>query len=418
MNETQSAGDPAAIDATRSSDAHAPSEPRVPWVKLWERRFDRLMRPGRAPGDLRIWAARTVAAVGVNLRQTAAGGVTVLRRLSGPWVALYFITPASRLTMRRRKNAVPAQARIIVNPVSGSLHGQGGLDELEQTADWLIERGLPTEVCLTDGPGSARRLAEEGVAAGVRLIVAAGGDGTVNEVIQALANHPATALGVLPMGTVNVWAREVNIPLRLEEARRVLLEGVRRRIDLGRAGNRYFLLMAGIGLDAEVARRVEHQMSKRLGLKLLGYLATAGILSFTQQPARIWMRRDGRRRGTHAVQILIGNTRLYGGALTFTQRAVADDGWLDIVFVGGHRLRHRAHVVIRALLRRPSLGPHAHHDRIRSIRLESATPQSVQVDGEVIGYLPMTFTVHPRALTVVVPQHTPDGLFSLPPIDE
>lgn len=376
------------------------------------------MRSTRMPSDLRALAAHATAALGANLRVAATGGTMALRRLSSPLAALYFVTPGGRPTIRGRASMAPAVARIIVNPVSGSVHGQGGLDELDATADWLTEHDLPTEVCLTDGPGSARRLAGEAVAAGMRLVVAAGGDGTVNEVIQALADHPATALGVLPLGTVNVWAREVNIPLNLAEARMVLLQGVRRRIDLGRAGNRYFLLMAGIGIDAEVARRVEHQVLKRFGLKLLGYLATAGVLSFTQRPAKIWVRRDGRRRSTHAVQILIGNTRLYGGALAFTQRAVADDGWLDVVFVGGRLLRHRAQVFVRALLRRPSLGPHARYDRIRSIRLESTTPLSVQVDGEVIGYLPMTFTAHPRALTVVVPPTAPDGLFSQPPIAE
>jgi diacylglycerol kinase family enzyme len=116
------------------------------------------------------------------------------------------------------------------------------------------------------------------------------------------------------------------------------------------------------------------------------------------------------------VQIMVGNTRLFGGAFTFTRKAIADDGWLDVVFVGGHRLRHRAQVFLRAALRRPSLGPHAHYEQVRTIRLESDLPMPVQVDGEVIGHLPMTFAVVPRALAVVVPADAPTDLFLHPPL--
>ncbi|HEX9414905.1 MAG TPA: diacylglycerol kinase family protein [Ktedonobacterales bacterium] len=309
----------------------------------------------------------------------------------------------------------PAQVRIIANPVSGGPHTDAWVKELEATARWLTVRGRPTEVCLTDGPGSARGLADEAVRAGLPVVVAAGGDGTINEVIQALAGH-TTALGVLPTGTINVWAREMGIPLSLVEARAVLREGVHRRIDLGRAGTRYFLLMAGIGIDAEATRRVERQGLARVGLKLLDYIAIGGYLSVTQRPQRVWIHQGGKRRGTHIIEIVIGNTRLWGGAFTFTQRAIADDGWLDIVYVGGHRLRDRAQVFIRAALRLPSLGPHARYERVRSLRLDADKPLPVQVDGEVIGHLPMTFAVCPRALTVIVPKASAPDLFLHPPL--
>jgi diacylglycerol kinase family enzyme len=218
------------------------------------------------------------------------------------------------------------------------------------------------------------------------------------------------------VGTVNVWAREAGIPLAVSEARAVLVEGVRRRIDLGRAGSRYFLLMAGIGIDAEATRRVERRWLKRMGLKVLDYIATGGYLSVRQRPVRVWTQVGSRKRSRHAVQILIGNTRLFGGAFSFTRKAIADDGWLDVVFVGGHRLRHRAQVLVRAALRRPSLGPHAHYEQVRAIRLESEAPMPVQVDGEVIGALPMTFAVVPRALAVVVPAEAPADIFVHPPL--
>jgi YegS/Rv2252/BmrU family lipid kinase len=309
------------------------------------------------------------------------------------------------------------KARLIANPASGGTHGTQWVRELEATALWLTEHGLPTTLCLTSGPASATRLAEEAVRAHVPLVIAAGGDGTINQVVQALAGH-TTALGVLPTGTVNVWAREAGIPLHLAEAREVLLRGARRRIDLGRAGSHYFLLMAGIGIDAEATRRVERQWPARVGLKVLDYIATTGYLGFTERPQRVWVLRNGTRKRISAVQIVIGNTRLFAGAFTFTQRAIADDGWLDVVFVGGRRLSHRAQVLLRAALRLPSLGPHARYERVRTIRLESERPLAVQIDGELIGHLPMTFAVAPRALTVVVPQDAPSDLFRHPHLAE
>src|SRR5262249_18495789 len=141
---------------------------------------------------------------------------------------------------------VPARARIVANPVSGSMHGMGGLNELRETAIWLTEHGLPTEVTPTQRVGHAVELTREAVAAGDGMVIAAGGDGTLNDVIHGLAGS-TTALGVLPMGTVNVWAREIGIPLGASEARELLLHGVRRQVDLGRAGSRYFLMMAGVG---------------------------------------------------------------------------------------------------------------------------------------------------------------------------
>lgn len=336
----------------------------------------------------------------------------------------YYVLPLAPARSQRAASATQpatARARIIANPMSGSLRGALGIhaelsiQELEETAAWLTKHGLPTELCLTEYAGHATQLASEAARAGMDMVIAAGGDGTVNSVLQSLAGTN-TALGVLPLGTVNVWAREMGIPLALPLAAEVLVHGVRRRVDVGRAGSRFFLMMAGIGFDAEVARRVERSKLKRLGLKLLDYLATVGILSVTQQSAKIWIRVGGKRRSLNSLMIILGNTRLYGGTLTFAKKAVADDGWLDLVVIGGGGLVYRAGVLLRALFRRISMGPRERYAHVRTVRLESNKPVPVQVDGEVIGTLPMTFSIVPNALTVVVSEDAPAGLFSRPPL--
>lgn len=342
-----------------------------------------------------------------------------LRRMSAVARLAYYVLPAPG----RRKQADidedsqrgQIMARIIANPRSGTLRMPLALNQLYQVASALNDAGLSAEVCLTEKPGHARQLAREAVRAGIDMVVAAGGDGTINEVIQELAGHP-TALGVLPLGTVNVWARETGIPLSLPDAARVLLYGDRRRVDLGRAGNRYFLMMAGIGFDAEVARRVEQSLLKRMGLKLLDYLTTVGVLGFTHKPERVRIRRDGKTRDYSALMLIVGNTRLYGGALTFTRHAVADDGLLDIAVVGGGGLFYRLGILRNAFLRRPRGGPRIRYSRARNVRIEASERLPVQVDGELIGTLPMSFSVSPLSLTVIVPPDAPDELFSLPPL--
>src|SRR5262249_6756284 len=213
------------------------------------------------------------------VRQAIADTRTTWRRIHPAFKFIYYVLPAPllrpRVVGRSLTRPAMAQARIIANPISGSLRGELGLQELEETAAWLSERGLPTEICLTEGVGHARELAQEAVSAGMEMVIAAGGDGTVNEVVQALAGKTTTALGVLPMGTINVWAREMGIPLKTSQAREVLLRGMRRRVDLGRANSHYFLLMAGIGFDAEVVRRGGKSLLQRWWLKGGEHCATA-----------------------------------------------------------------------------------------------------------------------------------------------
>lgn len=388
-------------------------------VRAW---LDTLSRPRtQAMTRASAWAVRGML-WRQRLRQRVAAAQQVWGRVEPalrlPFFALTTAIAPTRVgpTLEDYEFSPPttARARIVANPTSGGAHSEAALRELAETARWLTERGLPTELRLTRDAGHATELAREAAVAGLEMVIAAGGDGTVNDVIQALAGY-RTALGVLPTGTVNVWAREMGIGLNAVDAREILLHGVRRRVDLGRAGQRYFLMMAGIGFDAEVARRVEQGRLKRFGLKLLEYLGAVLLLSVTHRPSSIRITMGQHKRRQQALMVIIGNTRLYGGALTFTRRAVADDGTLDVVIIGSGGMFHRINVIGRALLRLPAAGPRVRYERAQMLRLESKRPTPVQVDGEVIGYLPMTFSVASQALSVIVPRDAPAGLFMRAP---
>jgi YegS/Rv2252/BmrU family lipid kinase len=393
-----------------------------PW-RFARRWLDTLSRPHvGALTTAGVWTARGIV-WRARLRRWSLGAQATLKRLEPALHLPFYATPQLRtlFDLARAKQERPpleytppvaARARIIANPTSGSVT-EAVLRDLRETAKWLTAHGLPAELRLTARPGHATELAREATEARLDMVVAAGGDGTVNDVIQALAGH-TTALGVLPVGTVNVWAREMGIGLTLSEARETLLRGSVRRVDLGRAGKRYFLMMAGIGFDAEVARRVEQGTLKRIGLKMLDYIGAVVALSVTAESADLRIHIGSRRRRERALMTIIGNTRLYGGAMTFTQKAIADDGALDVVVIGSGGLAHRLGVLGRAFLRLPSSGPRVRYLRAQAIRVESRRAEPVQVDGDVIGHLPMTFTVAPRALRVILPVSAPAELFSLP----
>jgi YegS/Rv2252/BmrU family lipid kinase len=255
----------------------------------------------------------------------------------------------------------------------------------------------------TQGPGDATRLAREAVEAGRDAVLVAGGDGTANEAIQALA-HTETAFGYLPYGTVNIWAREVSIPLEAESAARSLVDGRIERIDLGLAGDRYFFLMAGVGFDGEVVRRAQTLERHKHRYGVLPYVASGLSTASTYWGADVELRYDGLIRRVQTLMLVLGNTRLYGGRFQLTPNAVANDGWLDLCIVKG-----RGPV---ALLRQslPLLlsGSIAHSDvellRVKDLMVQGENPLPVQVDGELAGTTPVRFSVAPRALRAIVPR--------------
>jgi len=296
---------------------------------------------------------------------------------------------------------------IIANPSSGYLPHQP--NRLHEALDYLHRHGWQAELWFTRRQGDGKELAQKAVEQGAAMVVAAGGDGTINEIIQGLAGSE-TALGVLPTGTVNVWAREVGIPLDVHDACNVLVFGQTRHIDLGCVNGRYFLLMVGIGFDAEVTQKVEHKPLKRLGP--LGYVLAALWFGPGYTGFPVIVRYDDYAIRTRALQVIIGNTQLYAGAFKFTWQARCDDGALDLCLVRRRSLPGRIMVLWDFFRRRKNRHRWVRYNTFSSITIETPRPVAFQIDGDPGGYTPATFTVQPRALKVVVPYRTPKGLFS------
>jgi YegS/Rv2252/BmrU family lipid kinase len=302
---------------------------------------------------------------------------------------------------------LPAQARVLIvfNPTAGQ--AESFQQDLHAAAEVWREHGWQVDLRPTAGPGDGTRIAREAAAQGYDVVVAAGGDGTINEVVNGLAGTSA-ALAALPVGTANVWAREIGLPLQPRAAAETLLQAQVRRIDLGCAGGRYFLLMAGVGFDAAVVGEVLPPEKRRLGI--LAYVLRALGVALRYRGTRVRLQLDGRRAGGRVLLVVIGNSQLYGGVVKITARAIIDDGLLDVCIIKGSSLGSAPLRMLSILLRRYNTDPKIEYHRARSVRVESRRGLPVQVDGDHIGRTPMTFEVAPGALRALLPPQLPPDL--------
>ena len=289
------------------------------------------------------------------------------------------------------------EAVIIGNPNSGSAGDEG---YLEGFAGVLRAGGLEVEVLNTERPDHATELA---AAAGDRLVVAAGGDGTVNEVVNGLSKD--ATLGILPLGTANVLARELGLPLEPRGACERILTGSAFRMDVGvatdgRGTERRFACMAGIGFDADVVREVTPRLKRYLRSLAFPLVALKVYLRGDRPDLQVV---DGDT--TYVAQFaVVANGRYYGGEFEMAEGVSLGSGELEVVLIEKVGLLVRPDVLARILAKSPldramksftSRGVRAHSPAARG------APVPVQIDGEVWGSLPMSFRIQPAALEVI-----------------
>ncbi|MGB0389106.1 MAG: diacylglycerol/lipid kinase family protein [Ardenticatenaceae bacterium] len=296
------------------------------------------------------------------------------------------------------------KATLIFNPVAGQREVRA---QLRQVVGYLTEHGWMIEWKETTPDIGATHLTREAVAQGSSMVIAAGGDGTINGVVNGLVGHPNVRLGTLPTGTANVWAREsgiANTPLLapdLQAAARVLVNGVTLTIDVGKAGDRYFLLMAGVGFDALVTAHTDRNLKKRVGPWAYAWTASKEALKYRGARMRITI--DGETIERNAWMVTVSNSKLYA-LLPLAPDASLTDGLLDVGIFAGRSwpviLRQTASIV----LGRHTSEPEVEFLRGKEIRIESDPPLPVQVDGDAVAEPVMNFSVVPKALRIVVPK--------------
>lgn len=291
------------------------------------------------------------------------------------------------------------RVRVIVNPAARTLPSR---DRLETAPAWLRLHEWQVDVRWTDAPRDAESLARSAADDGFDAVVAVGGDGTVNEVANGLAGS-RTALAVIPAGTANVWAHEIGGPRHPGSVAAMVDGGHRRRVDLGMAGARYFLLMASLGLDSAVAAMLNATAKARFGRA--AYIGR-GIREMARyRGIQATITADGQTWRLPLLIALLGNTRSYGGLISISHRARADDGVLDLVMYRAGGVAGFTGHVLRTLLRTHAADDGTVYRQVREVRVETDPVVPVQVDGEVIGTTPMSFRVVPAALDVIVPHN-------------
>lgn len=293
-------------------------------------------------------------------------------------------------------------AAVIYNPVARGLSRH--LPLLQRTTGILAQQGIEAKLVATTAPGSAGAQARQQIEAGCDLIVAAGGDGTINEVVEGML-HTEVPLAILPGGTANVLAREMRLPIHMGKAASRIPELVRTRIAVGRLrvedqAQRAFVCMAGAGLDAEIIYRLNLDLKAAAG-KLAYYV---GGFAQVLRPLREF---DVDVDGTQyrASFALISRVRNYGGDLEIARGAsLLRDDFEIVLFrgtVSARYLGYLAAVAVKQVTR--FKGCTVLHGR--SVSCTSLNKERIyaQVDGELAGSLPVTMELVPDAITLLAP---------------
>jgi YegS/Rv2252/BmrU family lipid kinase len=263
----------------------------------------------------------------------------------------------------------------------------------------VVERhGDQAEIFVTERRGHARDLAKSAVRRGARLVMAWGGDGTINEVASALA-FDEVPLGIVPSGSGNGLANELGISPQPEKAIAAALATEPRGIDLGEIDGHLFVNVAGVGLDAHVAAEFNNPENTRRGF--IGYAKVAGRALFTYVPRRYRLDLDGTSVESRAVLIGIANGAQYGNNARIAPRAAVDDGVLDMVIVEeSSRLRTLVNVPKLFNGRAESVSGYR-GAKIRRALIESDEPMDYHVDGEPLcGGTSLRIRIHPGALMI------------------
>jgi YegS/Rv2252/BmrU family lipid kinase len=309
------------------------------------------------------------------------------------------------------------KAVVIYNPASGMMSNRR-TGALEEAIAVLRDAGVEVRSTATDGPGSAGEVARAAIAEGCDTVLACGGDGTVNEVLQGMAGSEA-ALGVLPLGTANALASDLGLPLSLAGAARMLLDARSQRISVGRiryrdregeTRSRYFTVAAGIGADAQLMYRLDAQLKRRFGYALY---AVEALRILATDPFPLFEARfkdaSGEVARTDAVsQLLAVRIRNFGGMLqNLAPGAALTNDSLQLV---AFRTRKRFDYLkfLTAVVGRR----HTFHGRIAlmdAMSVECVPLKGmegkvyVEADGELLGGLPVEMDIVPDALNMLIP---------------
>mgnify|MGYP001826471573 FL=1 len=272
----------------------------------------------------------------------------------------------------------------------------------------MSARGVPFDIVETSTPEEGLAVVRTAALRGFRAVLAAGGDGTIALALRGTAGS-TTPVGILPFGTGNQLALNFGIPLSLEEAIRVAVEGAIERIDLGRIGEERFALIAGAGLDASVMAETTTEMKSRLGVLAYFYAGLKNVV--TAKPITYRITADDQEIEVQAVMVLLANAGLLGAGSLPVEVQVApktsfQDGLLAVAVCAPRHLPDMAAMLWKVALKRYSGDERMIFLQAQRVRVESDPPVAAQVDGEARGETPIEAEIDPLAGRILVPRNT------------
>ena len=299
---------------------------------------------------------------------------------------------------------------VIVNPIAGN--GRGKKDWKHISAV-LKGEGIEYTVRFTERKGHAISLSLEGIAEGFRKIIAVGGDGTLNEVVNGVLSNDLCLptdipLALIPVGTGNDWGRMFGIPLHYATAARIIREGKKMLHDVGvvkyHEGNvqkqRYFINIAGLGFESVVVKRTNYQKERGWGGKLI-YFYNLLITLFSYKNTKVELTVDSLKKKDRIFSINIGNGRYCGGGMRQTPNALPDDGFLDVTVIknlGKAEIIRNLNILYNGkILDHPRIDGY----RCKNVKVESESVIYVEADGESLGHTPAEFSIIPAGLTII-----------------
>jgi len=302
-------------------------------------------------------------------------------------------------------------ALLIHNPNAGN-GGNGRRKLLDRARQILASGGIEADLAETTGPGHATEIAQQAVRDRRHLVIACGGDGTLNEVVNGLANYAnghRVPLALLPGGTANILAKELDLPWDIPSAARRLVDGEVREIALGLATpleqpdrKRFFLSVSGAGPDGMIVYSVDLGLKARVGILAYWWQGAREVLRYTFPRFRV---RTGDRR-LEATLVVVGRTKNYGGPFKITDQADLFEDRFEVMALttqSGFRYLSYLPTLWMGNLRQEE---NVHFWKAESLVCEplDANPVYAQVDGEPLTRLPIEFTIVPRALKLLVPR--------------
>ena len=265
--------------------------------------------------------------------------------------------------------------------------GIKGLRELKNFGRVHIEK--------TQYSGHATQIVKEYLKKRVDIVISAGGDGTLNEVVNGIIGSDIP-LGIIPLGITNVFALELGIPMNPKKAIKLILEGHTKKVDVGEANGRAFTMMLGAGLDGYVIHNLSHEFKKKYGAPSH---IIEGIKSYrTYNPEPIKVIADGRDLGT-GYEVIIANTSSYGGSFKISPVASVDDGYLDVVIFRNGGILKDTRYFFSVIINRHLYLEDVNIYRAQEIYLEGKAVY-YHLDSEKGGILPLTVKVKKQAIKV------------------